>query len=211
MQAGRRKQTGQQWRAAQRPAQRAAAPNQRSQIVQGMIIWTLGCQEPTRLLPLTHLPLLGGCIELQMIVPNLRCGHPTRTKRNKRVVSQFEDLQQCYLKLRHRPRDEDGEQQPESVPASEPSAADDERMPKRQRGDSHDAQAVAAAAAVAADSPAAWSAGEGLNEFVRMLSVFTHCSRLRVRHHELPARSICSHEHRGPVLPPALALAHTLC
>ncbi len=105
----------------------------------------------------------------------IRYGLLTRAKRNKRVVSQFEDLQQCYLKLRHRSPDEDAEHQPEVVPATEPSAADDERMPKRQRGHSHDAQPAAAA-----DSPAAWSAGEGLNEFVRMLSVFTHCSRLRV-------------------------------
>ena len=105
---------------------------------------------------------------------------PDRAKRNKRVVSQFEDLQQCYLKLRHRSKEEDGEQQPEAAPACEPSAADDERMPKRQRGGSDDVQKAAADGA-AAD----WSAGEGLNEFVRMLSVFTHCSRLRVRrfHH----------------------------
>jgi len=113
----------------------------------------------------------------RMKAVDLRYGLLIRAKRNKRVVSQFEDLQQCYLKLRHRARDEDAEQQPDAdaVPASEPSAADDERMPKRQRGDSHDAQPAAAA-----NSPAAWSAGEGLNEFVRMLSVFTHCSRLRV-------------------------------
>ena len=101
---------------------------------------------------------------------------PDRAKRNKRVVSQFEDLQQCYLKLRHRPREElNGEQQPDAAPCDEPTAVDDERVPKRQRNGDHDTHTAAA------NSAAAWSAGEGLNEFVRMLSVFTHCSRLRVR------------------------------
>ncbi len=96
-----------------------------------------------------------------------------RAKRNKRVVSQFEDLQQCYLRLRHRGRDTEAEQ-PDPSPEDEPSAAADERMPKRQRGVGTDGEAIAA-------DGTSWSTGEGLNEFVRMLSVFTHCSRLRVR------------------------------
>ena len=109
-----------------------------------------------------------------------------RAKRNKRVVSQFEDLQQCYLRLRHRAPHTEAEE-PDPLREDEPSAANDERMHKRQRG-------VAAGGEAAAADQTAWSAGEGLNEFVRMLSVFTHCSRLRVR--------VSLHErYKSPITP----------
>ena len=113
-----------------------------------------------------------------------------RAKRNKRVVSQFEDLQQCYLRLRHRARDSEAEQ-PDQPATDQPAAVEDDRMPKRQRGVAKDAEAPAP------DGPS-WSAGEGLTEFVRMLSVFTHCSRLRVR--SLPLVRLSESPHLRPIM-----------
>ena len=109
--------------------------------------------------------------------------------KKKRVVSQFEDLQQCYLRLRGRQSEAaaeppSGAELPASpstaaepqAQAQQPQQQDDARVPKRQRGRPSSGDL----AAEASQEPVS----QGLTEFSRILSVFTHCSRLRVR----PAR-----------------------
>lgn len=123
--------------------------------------------------------------------------------KKKRVVSQFEDLQQCYLRLRG-PQGQATAQLPSAaeVPTSSSTAAEphlqhlqqqqqlstrgDMRVPKRQRGASVSGLAGEGSLDPASQGPRVQGAldpsvSQGLTEFSRILSVFTHCSRLRVR------------------------------
>ncbi|KAK9823349.1 hypothetical protein WJX72_002097 [[Myrmecia] bisecta] len=94
-------------------------------------------------------------------IPNEQLGDMIRAKK-RRLASQFDDLQQCYLRLRK----------------SDASAAD--------TGNASAPAALAAATAANGGSAAAkgtadgTAAAAGLAEFSRMLSVFTHCGKLKV-------------------------------
>jgi hypothetical protein len=138
-----------------------------------------------------------------------RLSHQARRSRKRRVATQFEDLQSCYLQLRRCRRAAAGASAAGSdagAPGASPVCSGGEGGGGG--GEGGGAVAVTAAAAAGASSPArpgaedaaqpaaaagapgaaggagtvgAVLASGGLAEFSRMLSVFTHCSKLRVR------------------------------
>jgi len=147
------------------------------------------------------------------------CAHRARRSRKRRVATQFEDLQSCYLQLRRCRRAAAGASAAGSdagAPGASPACSGGDgggvdavaveavagASSQDRLGAEDVAQPAAAAgapgAAAAAGAPgAAGGAGTvgavlasgGLAEFSRMLSVFTHCSKLRVR----PAAATRSH------------------
>ena len=117
----------------------------------------------------------------------------------RRLASQFNDLQRCYLRLRHA-------QQADVLGNPKPAPADAVPLPtaKRKRGSEEASDLEAAPAAVEEgaqngvgprpdqrgalsgsrldEAPVGNVGGvDGLQEFARMLSTFTRCSKLKVR------------------------------
>lgn len=114
-----------------------------------------------------------------MPVPCCRAG-------KRRLVSQFNDLQRCYLRLRN---EQLGHGQAGGQPSSslEPPGPSPLPHAKRKRGFEEASDLAASSADMHAHAAeAVQRVGPvgtlgGLHEFARMLSTFTRCSKLKVR------------------------------